>query len=100
MLLSVKEKEIIKRYLVVHSSFSLNDLCNELIKQGSSSQTYVSGKYKIFPYVGTFIKSLTSTSNLKIIHSEEDLFITVNQMEESLETEEVLEDSGQLGLFL
>ena len=64
-LLSYKEKELIKDYLLRHNSFNLNDLCNYLIDNGSSIKSFSTGKLKIYPYVAVYIKSYTPNIEIK-----------------------------------
>ncbi|MGO4889882.1 hypothetical protein ACJ2A9_19210 [Anaerobacillus sp. MEB173] len=72
-MLSQKEKELIKEYISKNSSFTLIDLCNYLIDHGSSSSTYLTGKYKIYPYAAIFIESYLPQPMVDIKHSENNV---------------------------
>ncbi|GAE28123.1 hypothetical protein JCM9140_4318 [Halalkalibacter wakoensis JCM 9140] len=104
-MLSTREKEVLNDYVHVHSTFTLNDVCNYLIENGSTSQTYSTGKYKIYPYVAVFLESYVSNSILEINHLENDAQYKVvgtiskeNETEKEIERkEEVKEDEPQLG---
>ncbi|WP_209124413.1 DUF3895 domain-containing protein [Alkalihalobacillus sp. BA299] len=105
-MLSYKEKELIKDYLIRHNLFNLKDLCNYLMDNGASKETYSTGKPKIFPYAAVYIKSYIPGIEMKR-HENNILYeikgeLPVNtEMEEEVEPKEKNTPSkiGQLSLF-
>jgi hypothetical protein len=111
-LLSYKEKELIKDYLTRHEFFTLNNLCDYLIENGSSSETYSTGKYKIYPQIAVVVETYVKDSIIEMSLVENDvqykrmgdLSINKEPEEDREETEETEEDSEpemgqQLSLF-
>ncbi|WP_332698288.1 DUF3895 domain-containing protein [Halalkalibacter lacteus] len=107
-MLSYKEKELIKDYLMRYNYFNLTELCDYLIDNGSSGDTYSTGKYKIYPYVAVFLESFVPSSVMEIKKNENnvqykiigDLSIKkeIKDNKESKE-EDTITETGQLSLF-
>ncbi|TLS36494.1 DUF3895 domain-containing protein [Pseudalkalibacillus caeni] len=109
-MLSYKEKELVKDYLQRHNSFKLKELCNYLIDNGSSKETYSSGKLKIYPYAAIYIKSFIPDIAIRELENE-DLFYEIkgelpvetedveNEKSNEPDEDEVADESGQLSLF-
>ncbi|KHF39457.1 DUF3895 domain-containing protein [Halalkalibacter okhensis] len=109
-MLSYKEKELIKDYVTRHEFFSLTELCDYLIENGSSSETYSTGKYKIYPQVALEIESYVKGSIIEMNLGENTVqykrvgVISDNKEKELEQTKkETKEDPepemGQLSLF-
>ncbi|MDC3424264.1 hypothetical protein NC797_07050 [Aquibacillus sp. 3ASR75-11] len=108
-LLTYKEIENIKDFVERHDSFKLTDICEFLIKNGSSKDTYSSGKLKLYPLVGVYIKEHVPGSLLEMEHIENN--VQYSKLEEiSIDDEEGKEGGlkdnrelkqcrGQLSLF-
>ena len=75
-MLSFKEKELINDFLTKNESFKLTDVCDYLIKKGSTQNTYSSGRYKIYPLIGVYLKAFVLNSLLKMSHTENNVEYT------------------------
>lgn len=105
-MLSFKEKELIKDYVKRYNTFQLSDLCDYLIENGSNTEVYSTGKYKIYPYVAIFIESYLPSSQLEILNTENNVQYKIigkvpEDKEDNSEIKEPEKQSkmGQLSLF-
>ncbi|MDT8861344.1 DUF3895 domain-containing protein [Alkalihalobacillus sp. MEB130] len=108
-MLSTKETELIKEYITRNQLFHLTELCEYLIENGSSSQTYSTGRYKIYPYAAIYLESLQASIEMDITLTEKNvrykvknpISITTEEKEEKKEVKIEKEEDGmeQLSLF-
>lgn len=99
-MLSYKETELIKDYLKRNKSFNLNDLCKYLIDNGSSAESYSTGKLKIYPLVAVFIKTFMDGIESEIFENNV-FFVIKGELPGNVEFEkkELPSEIGQLSLF-
>ncbi|MFC0471537.1 DUF3895 domain-containing protein [Halalkalibacter kiskunsagensis] len=107
-MLSYKEKELIKDYLIRNNFFTLIDLCNYLIDNGSSTAKYSTGKFHIYPYVAVFLETYVTSSALEIKQLENNIQYKIigelsinNERKDNKENKdkEKIIETGQLSLF-
>jgi hypothetical protein len=104
-LLSNKEKELINDFITKNGSFKLTDVCDFLIDNGSSKETYSSGKFKLYPLIGVYLKTFVINSLLEMIHIENNVHYTKigtisfdSKLEFGIDKKQQT-DIGQLSLF-
>jgi len=105
-MLTFKESNIVKDFITQNDIFRLTDVCNFLVENGSDKSTYSTGKLRIYPMVGAYIKSVIPKDKLEIKHIENDVLYTkVSNLSFEVESEvemQVEKDKrnlGQLSLF-